>query len=110
MRKHMYVIVSHEPNCSEEPLSGNYACVLKKGEPESAVRLFWTGRMYQLYINGSLRLYTKWQDMTRDHPFGLTGRMVRSDEYNRILRERLQDIRDGSIVQLDPMVHPAPTF
>lgn len=104
------LIVSPEPDCSTAPDAGLYACVIGRGMPESAVRLKIEDGQWHLYINGKLKKYAEWQDMTKDHPYGLAGRIVRDDEYNRILRERLQDMRDGGVVPLDAMTHPAPQF
>lgn len=110
MKKHQLTIISPEPDCWDGPISGNYAWQPSKDMPENAVRVFFTGKSYQLFINGKLKVYKNWQDMTKDYPAGIIGREVNANEYNRILRERLQDIGDGGIVRLDPMVHPAPVF
>jgi hypothetical protein len=110
MKKHQITIISPEPDCWDGPVSGNYAWRPSKDMPENAVRVFFTGKAYQLFVNGKLKVYSRWQDMTNDYRFGMSGREISASEYNRILRERLQDMRDGGIVPLDAMVHPAPTF
>ncbi len=86
--------------------------------PENAIKIasdqglmLADSELWRIYINGrKIWGCTTWQELCQRYPQGIAGRQITADQYDRLLQERINDERDGGIVPVNPMKHPAPRF
>lgn len=107
-----------EPDYNRAPAAGYYAMKPSKSMPESAIKISQDhahrtsdNDRWRLYVNGKLILSCKdWKELAMKYPQGMPGRVLTADEYDRLVQQRINDERNGGIVSVDPMTHPAPRF
>lgn len=107
-----------EPNWQAQPEIGYFASKPSKGMPESAIKIshdparsISDNDRWRMYINGRItHRCATWKELAIAYGHGLVGRPLTADQYDRLLQERINDERDGGIVPVDPMQHPAPSF
>jgi len=107
-----------EPDYNRAPAAGYYAMKPAKNMPESAVKIhhdqhrsFSDKDRWRMYINGRItQRCGTWRELAMKYPHGMAGRVLTADEYDRLVQQRINDERNGGIVSVDPMTHPAPSF
>lgn len=107
-----------EPNWHRAPSAGYYATRPDKKLPENAVKIscdqglmLADSERWRIYINGrKIWGCETWKELAQKYPQGMSGRELTADQYDRLVQQRIEDERNGGIVSVDPMTHPAPRF